>query len=128
MQIPELFHACSTRVPDRKKNLNFRIFPKKDPMFFFLFEADKKKFVRETEDRETFEETGRTGNYTYRISFRHNLNVRPEKAHSNLGGKAGKMMDEVNALLEKNGIHEVDASSPVAEYMKTWKLGHPDGE
>lgn len=104
------------------------IFQKRDPLFFFLFEADKKKFVRETEDRETFEETGKTGNYTYRISFRRNLNAKPEKAHSNLGGKAGEMMDEVNDLLEKNGIHEVDASSPVSEYLKTWKLGHPDGE
>ena len=104
------------------------IFQKRDPMFFFLFEADKEKFVREGEDLETFEESGRSNNYTYRISFRNNLKAKPKKAHSRLGGRAGEMMDEINALLEKNGIHEADPSSPVSEYMKTWKLGHPDGE
>ena len=104
------------------------IFQKRDPLFFLLFEADKNKFTSVDDEVDSFEESGKTGNYSYHISFRKNRNAVPQKEHSNLGGRAGQMMDEVNEILEKHGIHEVDASSPVAEYMKSWKLGHPDGE
>ena len=104
------------------------IFQKRDPLFFFLFEADKKKFTSIDDDVESFEESGKTGNYSYHICFRKNRKGVVKKEHSRLGGRAGEMMDEVNEILEKHGIHEVDVSSPVDSYMKTWKLGHPDEE
>ncbi len=104
------------------------IFQKKGQVFFLLFEADKDHFDRVDDSVTVFEEEKKTRDYQYKIEFRHDSSIKPEKKKSALGGKAGERMDEINAILEEHGITEADASSPVAEYMKTWKLGHPDGE
>ena len=104
------------------------IFQKKGQLFFLLFEADKKFFEQIDETTTTFKEEKKTRDYQYKIEFTRDSSIKPEKKKSALGGKAGERMDEINAILEKHGITEADASSPVAEYMKTWKLGHPDGE
>ena len=101
------------------------ILQKKGNYFFFLFEGDKSKFKGDGGYR-VFEESGRTGNYNYRVSLKKNTKAVEQKPGSKLGGRAGELMDEVNELLEKHGITEVDPSSPVSEYMKSWKLGHPD--
>ena len=103
------------------------VLQKRGSYFFFLFEGDKSKF-KEEGDFQVFEESGKTGHYNYRVSFRKDTKAQAQKPKSRLGGKAGQLMDEVNELLEKNGITEADPSSPVSEYMKSWRLGHPDGE
>ena len=100
---------------------------KRNHLFFFLFEADKGKFVKEDNDIKCFEETGKKKDYQYKIRFQLNGKASPKKK-SRLGGTAGEKMEEVEELLRKNGITEVDASSPVESYMRTWKLGHPDKE
>ena len=100
---------------------------KRNHLFFFLFEADKNKFVKEEDDTRSFVETGKKKDYQYKIRFQLTGNARPRKK-SRLGGTAGEKMEQVEELLRKNGITEVDASSPVESYMRTWKLGHPDQE
>ena len=102
------------------------VFQDKGPCFFMLFQADRDQFRKEEEGHEFFEENGKTKNYSYQMKMRRNPGTQEVKPRSKLGGKAGEMMDEVNDLLEKYGITEVDPSSPVSEYMKSWKLGHPD--
>ena len=98
---------------------------KRNPYFFFLFEADKGKFVNSDEETRTFEEKDRNKDYSYTVHFELHGNARPKKK-SRLGGTAGQKMEELEEFLRENGITETDASSPVDSYMKTWKLGHPD--
>ncbi len=101
------------------------LFQKRNHLFFFLFEADKAGFQPTEDDGKVFEETGKKKEYSYTIRFRLNDKAKT-RPHSPLGGTAGEKMDQLNDFLKKNGITEVDASSPVDSYMKTWKLGHPD--
>ena len=98
---------------------------KRNHLFFFLFEADKGRFVKGEDDIRSFEETGKKKDYQYKIRFQLNEKATPRK-QNRLGGTAGQKLEEVEELLRKNGITEVDASSPVESYLRTWKLGHPN--
>ncbi len=98
---------------------------KRNHLFFFLFEADKGRFVKGEDDIRSFEETGKKKDYQYKIRFQLNEKAAPRK-QNRLGGTAGQKLEEVEELLRKNGITEVDASSPVESYLRTWKLGHPN--
>lgn len=105
---------------------NHMVLQKRLQLFFFLFEADKGAFTKDEEGVEVFEEKGKTNDYSYRIMFRMDRNVKPEKKESLIGGTAGEKLEELEAFMRENGITDADASSPVSSYMKSWKLGHPD--
>lgn len=104
------------------------IFQKRGDRYFLLFEADKNDFQEGQDQTEIFEEEKASSNYDYRIMIKKNLAVKAE-ASDNLpktGPEAA--LNRINTMLSEHGITDADVSSPVDEFMKTWKLGHPDEE
>ena len=109
--------------PDLLKNDHI-IFQKRGNYFFFLFEALKASFQSDESGSESFQESGRNSDYQYKITIKKNASV-PEADDEPVSG-ADASIKRINKLLQDHGLAEVEESSPVTEFMKTWKLGHPD--
>lgn len=104
------------------------IFQKRGAGFFFLFEADKKDFTKSSDEILIFEEEKTTSDYDYRILIQKNLSASPktDEASAETGSQAA--LNKINAMLKEHGITDSGSVSPVDEFMKSWKLGHPDEE
>ncbi|MDO4975670.1 MAG: hypothetical protein Q4E53_00255 [Eubacteriales bacterium] len=94
---------------------------------FFLFEADKKQFVEKEDGSKVFEETVKTNDYSYTITFIQKAQEEEEVKAEASPMRTGDISSDVNAILQKYGIGtEGEDDSPITDIIKSWKLGHPD--
>ncbi|MBQ9155584.1 MAG: hypothetical protein IJ137_02245 [Eubacterium sp.] len=95
--------------------------------FFLLFEIKNPQFKEQEDGSRTFEEKGHSSHYDYTISVTRKVSAAPTKADPRQLIKDGNVTEGLNAMLQQHGLNiEVEGESAVADYMKSWKLGHPD--
>ena len=102
------------------------ILQKKGSGYFLLFEAAKDAFIREDDEREYYEEAVSCSDYDYKILIKKDRSARPEIKKPAPADGPDAALNRINAMLEEHGITDADPSSAINEFMKTWKLGHPE--
>ena len=95
--------------------------------FFLLFEVKNTQFEDREDGTRFFEEKGNTSHYDYSITLLKKVSAAPTKADPKQLIKDGNVTEGINAMLEQHGLNiEVEGESAVADYMKSWRLGHPE--
>jgi hypothetical protein len=101
------------------------IFQKRGIGYFLLFEADKKDFSEGEDGIQIFQEEKASSNYDYRILIRKNTSVAPADLEASETDSKDPL-NRINAMLIEHGTIDSDQASPADEFIKSWKLGHPD--
>lgn len=102
------------------------IFQRTPSGFFLLFEADQNNFSPAEEKGMEYKESFKNKDYEYEFYFV-NTGEAEEKEEKEAKIDPNDVSGMVDSILKKYGVEEKSEDvSVVSEYMKTWKLEHPD--